>query len=664
MKRRKRSCFGGGVLWILAAGCQKEPGEGPGTRFVVVESRPDDGLDLSEARVDGPVRKATLLGGRLVIELAKPAAVVVKANGACPLTVDARAPGTTRALLLPWLEFAGAGPELGFDRPFSIEAKAGCPESRTTKVEWRQVSGAPLPDFHVDADGRRVTGRTAPFPSRPFGSWGIVPLSPRTRGEAELVATYSADGAPHSRTLRLAAAARSRGLPNVATGTRLYLSKHDFRVISAPEHARAEVEASSFASSLQPDVGGAWVLGDGSGRTLRLVAGRYDETPLDCTRADCHAELDSASRGNPMTTVLQRGLDTRFGPEYPMCAAGCHMAGEPGLDDGGFFSVASALGIGRTELGSSDWHGLPPALRRLGGVGCLSCHGPGAIPEATARYAILRSDVCATCHDAPPRYGHVAAWQSSAMSRADADPRIAGNAACARCHTTWGFLGSDARRPPEDAGPIGISCAACHSVHPHGGGGSPAPGRCEEALARQRQTPALLAGATPSGSTRGQICLPCHTPSVEEGTPSATAAALWLGRGGLNPEDGEALNGPALASAEAADCLACHHDGPANLDHGAGHAFVARRTASDPGVARRARALWERLSAADGKPAEGGPPHALERRIDRSTKEGRARWNVALVLEDPAADVHNPAYAGRLLDAAEAAIGSRSGDGR
>jgi hypothetical protein len=48
--------------------------------------------------------------------------------------------------------------------------------------------------------------------------------------------------------------------------------------------------------------------------------------------------------------------------------------------------------------------------------------------------------------------------------------------------------------------------------------------------------------------------------------------------------------------------------------------------------------------------------HAHGLHLDRSTPLGRALWNVALVLEDPAADVHNAPYARKLLDAAEAIL--------
>jgi hypothetical protein len=50
------------------------------------------------------------------------------------------------------------------------------------------------------------------------------------------------------------------------------------------------------------------------------------------------------------------------------------------------------------------------------------------------------------------------------------------------------------------------------------------------------------------------------------------------------------------------------------------------------------------------------PPHASRRPLDLTTTRGRAAWDVALILEDPAADTHNAPYARRLLDAAEAAL--------
>src|SRR5690606_10045669 len=119
---------------------------------------------------------------------------------------------------------------------------------------------------------------------------------------------------------------------------------------------------------------------------------------------------------SPMTHVLARGLSGELGPYPGSCALGCHSAGEPGLLDGGFAHVAEELGHGVPEA-SAGWDALPRRLRRVGGVTCTTCHGPGAVPERSARWAILRSDVCATCHDAPPRYSHAASYATSAMAR-------------------------------------------------------------------------------------------------------------------------------------------------------------------------------------------------------------------------------------------------------
>src|SRR5262249_4511789 len=160
-------------------------------------------------------------------------------------------------------------------------------------------------------------------------------------------------------------------------------------------------------------------------------------------------------------------------------------------------------------------------------VGCLACHGPGALPEAEARWGILRADVCATCHEAPPRYGHVTAWRSSAMSRADRDPEARTNPKCVGCHTTWGFLSQgQPRTPPEGVGPIGIACAACHD--PHGRDGHGARG-----LLRDAPTSTLFASVAAPARAKSASCLACHAPRDEDVLPRASAAALWAGKGGV-----------------------------------------------------------------------------------------------------------------------------------
>jgi hypothetical protein len=172
-------------------------------------------------------------------------------------------------------------------------------------------------------------------------------------------------------------------------------------------------------------------------------------------------------------------------------------------------------------------------------------------------------------------------------------------------------------------------------------------------LLREPPPPPAL-GQPPAGART--ICLPCHAP---DGDSTSSAAALWLGRGGLEPRTGRALEGPAPHAAVAGGCIGCHRSGAGSdgAERGAGHRFAISAQAcrgchgplaTAPELRVRAAQLWSAL----GQGAFREPPHAARLTIDRSTPRGRAAWNVALVIEDPAAAAHNPRYARRLLDAA------------
>jgi hypothetical protein len=533
------------------------------------------------------------------------------------------------------IETPPAPMDLGFDRPFSLRLRAGCGSG----VRWSQLAGSPVP---LSIDGPVLSARTPAFTGAT--SWGVLPFSPRTQGALTFVARWQAGGRTVEERVTVAAAARSRGLPNVPAGARVYLGGAGWRLVGGPPGHHA-ADPTGVPASFLPDRDGEWALADGTGRALRLRSGRYDETPLDCGRSGCHPAVSAAAAHSPMTTVLARGLGRWRGDDYPGCALACHATGEPGVPDGGFTHVVAELGLHGSAL--ADWETTPPPLRRLGGVGCLACHGPGAVPEASARWSLLRADVCAVCHDDPPRYGHVVAWRESRMASADRDPRTAATP-CARCHSTGGFLAavgglSGDRRAPEGIGPLGIGCAACHAVH--------APDSTGPGLLRRTPTPAVL-GEVPAGGS--SVCLGCHAP---DGGPTSSAAAIWLGRGGLDPASGRALEGPAPHAAVAGGCIGCHGGGRA----GAGHRFAARPDACrgchgplplPAEIRARAARLWSAL----GHAPSSDPPHASPAALDRNSPRGRAAWNVLLVLEDPAAAAHNPRYARRLLDASAEAL--------
>jgi hypothetical protein len=596
--------------------------------------------------------------------------VRVELPGGCPVQVAASelAGGrTVRRTVLPRMTLqAPAHPQdLGYDAPFVVEAALACDAPALGSFAWRQLGGPALSDVHVE--GSRLHARTAPADpldraERP--AWGIVPVSARATGNVEIEATWrpqSGDEASVSVTMTVAAASRSHGLPNVALDEGILLAGAGWTLESAPRGARQILRPSGDLSSLVPDASGTWLLHDGQGHRLSLHAGRYDETPLDCGRATCHGAIASAARTTPMTLAL-----LRLGPSSRPCAAGCHATGEEHGHDGGFADLARELGL---AVGERGWDELPSAMHRVAGVTCLACHGPGAIPEASARWAILRSDVCATCHDAPPTYGHVAAWRASRMARADADRRTR-RPACARCHTTSGFLASqrgatdDRTLPPELPG-SGIACAACHAPHESD---APAP-----SLVRHVRP---VAGGVASGQASA-VCLPCHAPSPDADAthpPPASAAALWAGSGGLDPRTGAPLSGPAVHAAALAGCTGCHHDGPTDLERGRSHAFrsdpavcAGCHAGTVPDMPTLAQALRsDALSLLAALEARGAiardlpfPAHAQGFRLTDDAL-GRAAYDVLLVLEDPAAAAHNAPFARALLGAAAKVLGGEA----
>jgi hypothetical protein len=683
------------LLGAFLIACRGDPAAADassGSSWLVL-SAASDAVELGTLRVEPPevVESTSRQGSKIVLALRSGRGVReirVDADRACGLVLPVAElmPGAViERALEPWLDFGGPHVGVGFDTPLTIEVTPGCPDAEAGSIEWQRADGATGATLESEAGGFRLRLRT-PAAQQVLGAglpWGIVPISPRTRGAIVLDAEWRGKrptGGMRSQRfqLEITAAHRSRGLPNVALGTSLLLSREGWRVVDAPVNAKAAPRSAGGFSVFEPDRHGRWVLEDAQQQKLSLHAARYDQTPLDCGRADCHASITQAATKSPMTSILRREIE-RAHPDYPSCALACHTTGEPGAQDGGFSHVAAEIGLyaARLEAEPGAWDELPRSLRRLGGVGCLACHGPGAIPEPSARAAVLRSDVCAYCHDAPPRYGHVEAWRTSAMARADRDPRASTEPRCVRCHTSEGFLAHqrapvEARPEPEKmrrtGEPIGIACAACHAVHDPGS----APGT-QPALLRSVRMPTLLADQPVDPKSR--VCTPCHTPSVDETAPSASAAALMAGRGGLDPASGDPIEGPAPHARAEGGCLACHSAGPSALERGAGHAFVAHRDAcrrchasldgASPNALRaRAERLWTKLESRLPRPpalpqSPLKPPHAAPLQLNPKTPLGRAARNVLLVIEDPAAAEHNLPYARKLLDASERWIETR-----
>ena len=631
-----------GVLLLAACSAGPATRESPtrGVR-VVVRSQIGSRLSLAGASVEPT---SALLGMRVgadQIELeVRPGttSVTVRSPDACPseIVLGDASPGDSRAVsLVPWLSVAGGDlTQLGFDAPFTITLTPGCREALAEKVEWSQTGGERV-GLSVEQNGFVVRGRTRPLAAP--APWGIVPLSPRTRGELEL----TAKSGTHSLKVRLSAAARASGLPSLALSQRVLLGGSGWRVRERARGGKAEVLPAGTLASFQPDARGRWVLEDGDKRELSLVAGTHADTLLDCGRSDCHPSAAEAAKSTRMTHVFERGLRGQLVRYDASCALPCHTAGEPGLPDGGFAQVMDELGLsGRFETGPEAWEQLPRALRRLGGVTCTACHGPGAIPEPAARWAVLRSDVCATCHDAPPRYGHVAAWSSTRMAKADRDPRARREPACRGCHTTAGFLARIGARKDSDATDfeLGTGCAACHAPH--------AP-RHDRSLLRELPDAKLPSKATPS-----RICVECHT------GPDSSAATLLY-----------AHEAPGAHADVPKGCIGCHSGPPPSPEaRGGNHGFAIDRARCskgcheqgvpepDPKIAERALAA---LRALGGRIEPGRPLHASTLPKPADAKRREALEHVRMLLGDRAAATHDAKRARALLARVEQLLGGK-----
>lgn len=590
--------------------------------------------------------------------------------GACPKRIQlaSLAAGKAHEIVLQPLHDTGPAERVvGLGKAFSIQAKPNCAAALPLRTSFRVTGGAPLEGAHFDPGDRQFSAATRTAPPSTSTTRGILPVSARAQQALRSEVTFRVelpDGEHVERVIGISAVARSSGLSDIALTHPVLLGGGGWQLLEKPPASTATLRSVGNLFELWPDASGRYRLQDAAGRTLSVSSGRYDQMPLDCGRSSCHGDIARSAQASPMTQALASDLGGCHSLTNPACASACHTTGEPGTNDGGFVHVARELDLPALP---PDYDDLPRALRRLGGVGCMACHGPAKIPEPSQRFALMRNDVCAVCHDAPPRYGHVQALQASRMGHADSSPEARSNPACARCHTAWGAVGRPA--PPDENETFGITCATCHDVHPHGQA-SPSAAAAEQpgeqpthgGLLRQFPLPETLPNPPASFQGISRVCISCHAPSSSTLRPEASAAAIVAGLGGLEPATGAPLAVPAPHATAARGCMSCHDSGPAQFVLGKSHGFRATDEACarchtpkprDASIAERARTLLARLDPEHAAGDAGKPWHARHQIALPTSAQGRALRNVLLVLEDPAADVHHPAYARALLDSAE-----------
>lgn len=610
------------LVTLVSLGCASEVR----TREVRVDLRDVGAPEALEITPGSAVRSRRVDGEEVLLTLDGERPVQLVHPRACPFEL---APSQRNVRLVPWVTAAGIA-QGGFGQRFRIVVQAGCEAARTGSVSWSEVAGAPLEDVELAARGwvyaarfeSLLAARGAPSPD------GIVPLSAGQRGTHRLHWKWQWEEHALEGDVEVHAAARATGLPNLALGHAGLLSGVGWHVVSAPDGGLAKLDARDDHTRLLVDRPGRWELARDRGEGLTLDVGDLSQTPLDCGRSGCHAAAAEGAAQSPMTTVFARSVTTG---SPGSCARACHVLGEEGLPDRGFWDVAQSLEWRPPLDGGVAWSDVPRALRRVSGVSCLSCHGAARIPPESARWKVLRSEVCATCHDAPPRYGHVQAWSGTAMAHADAAPETRVGS-CADCHTTSGFLtrlGAKARPAPE---PLGLTCATCHAPHASHG----------KRLLRQPVLP--FSGERIDDSTR--LCASCHGPSSPKELPRSGAAGLVL-EWGVDVKTGARL-GDGRPSHQ---CIDCHRHSDSTVERGAGHGFVAREADCvtcheqrhvDAGVPSAEERLVLQRAFAAGLHLDAGV-------VTLDTPEGRRAWNSRLVQTDRAAWAHGGNSALRLL---------------
>jgi hypothetical protein len=197
-------------------------------------------------------------------------------------------------------------------------------------------------------------------------------------------------------------------------------------------------------------------------------------------------------------------------------------------------------------------------------------------------------------------------------------------------------------------------------------------------LLRQVSLPPELESVDANTRERSGTCLVCHAPTRPDKhratVPEASQAFIWAGRGGLDPDTGAAVNETGAHAKIAGGCVACHRVGPSGLERGAGHAFEAHleqcrlchaELPAPRSFVSEATRLWQALAARGPAPraqrpstSSAEPLHARAHDIALNAELGRAQYNVALVLADRAAHVHNPRYVKKLLHLARRALES------
>jgi hypothetical protein len=389
----------------------------------------------------------------------------------------------------------------------------------------------------------------------------------------------------------------------------------------APGSAASITDPTSQYPIFTPDVIGTYVFAEGStGGSITLYAGDWggaiggvsttDGLPLISNNcAICHNNTIAPNkwpdwRMTGHAKAFSNNIDDPATNWTVTACASCHTVGYNTLAsaaNGGFDDVMTDAQWTQPPGAPNDYANMFKSsntnvvkLASLANVQCDSCHGPtnspghppnagtGVTPDPDSRVSI-KSEVCGSCHGAPPSYGRYQQWKESLHANYNGASRgvaaIANDNAttgdnrassCARCHTGQGFLAWVDQSAAND-GTTGNMNMVLQGAANNGNNGN-ATGAELRAL-----------GLT-AAEVHPQTCATCHDPhatgntslipnnatvrvSGDIGMTAGGFAAIGLGRGAVCVACHNSRNGKHDDTVQATDPVApvafgTPHDGP------------------------------------------------------------------------------------------------------
>ncbi len=549
--------------------------------------------------------------GPLTIKLVPKANVYVSAG----TNVTAQAPGATVSLTgiatpldgssvvssYSWAQTGG--PKATLTDVTKATAQVTLPTASTYKDALIKSLAAPP----ITAASLDVTAPSS-FPAR-LDVLGINPHSIQDSSTVVLTLTATTSSGTYTSTVNVTANLPfqvTTGLRNVPVGIAQVLQaaalptgataptawNWSVNTASAPGSTATITDPTSQYPIFTPDVIGKFVFTEAStGGSITLYAGNWggaiggvsatDGLPLISNScAICHNDTIAPNKWPDwrMTGHAQSFSNNINDPanhwSVTACAS-CHTVGYNTLasaNNGGFDDVMTAAAWKQPPGAANDYANMFKSsnsnevkLAGLANVQCDSCHGPtnspghppnagtGVTPDPDSRVSI-KSEVCGSCHGAPPSYGRYQQWKESLHANYNGASRGVATTAsdnattgdnransCARCHTGQGFLawvdqstdtdgtigsmnmllqgaannGNNGNATGAELRSLGLTaadvhpqtCATCHDPHATGNK-SLVP---NNATVRVSGDIGMTAGGfAATGLGRGAVCVACH----------------------------------------------------------------------------------------------------------------------------------------------------------